>query len=101
MSIDVLEVRAASINRALMMQTARTSETSVDIELRTRQYIPEDSERHTRRRENLKYHTLKDSVPWSQFRTEMNSVCQRDVWLVTQDVLTYVSISKVIPFTTT
>jgi hypothetical protein len=29
---------------ALMMETARTSETSVDIQLRTRQFIPEDSE---------------------------------------------------------
>jgi hypothetical protein len=37
-----------------MMEAARTSETSVDIQLRTRQYIPEDSELHTRRRENLK-----------------------------------------------
>jgi hypothetical protein len=27
-----------------MMEAARTSETSVDIDLRTRQYIPEDSE---------------------------------------------------------
>jgi hypothetical protein len=27
-----------------MMEVARTSETSVDIQLRTRQYIPEDSE---------------------------------------------------------
>jgi hypothetical protein len=35
---------------------ASTSETSVDIQLRTRQYIPEDSELHTRRRENLKSH---------------------------------------------
>jgi hypothetical protein len=43
--------------RALMMEAARTSETSVDIQLRTRQYIPEDSELHTRRRENLKSHT--------------------------------------------
>jgi hypothetical protein len=34
-----------------MMEAARTSETSVDIQLRTRQYIPEDSELHTRRRE--------------------------------------------------
>jgi hypothetical protein len=41
---------AASIIRAmnaasiitLMMKAARTSETSVDIQLRTRQYIPED-----------------------------------------------------------
>jgi hypothetical protein len=30
------------------MEAARTSETSVDIELRTRQYIPEDSELHHR-----------------------------------------------------
>jgi hypothetical protein len=29
---------------ALMMKAARTSETLVDIEFRTRQYIPEDSE---------------------------------------------------------
>jgi hypothetical protein len=41
---------------ALMMEAARTSETSVDIDLTTRQYIPEDSELHTRRRENLKSH---------------------------------------------
>jgi hypothetical protein len=33
-------VRAAS----LMMEAARTSETPVDIQLRTQQYIPEDSE---------------------------------------------------------
>jgi hypothetical protein len=39
---------------ALMMEAARTSETSVDNQLRTRQYIPEDSELHTRRRENFK-----------------------------------------------
>jgi hypothetical protein len=48
-------VRAASII-ALMMEAARTSETSVDIQLRTRQYIPDDSELHTRRRENLTSH---------------------------------------------
>jgi hypothetical protein len=30
-----------------MMEAARTSETSVDIQLRTRQYNPEDSELHT------------------------------------------------------
>jgi hypothetical protein len=40
---------------ALKMEAARTSETSVVIQL-TRQYIPEDSELHTRRRENLKSH---------------------------------------------
>jgi hypothetical protein len=41
-----------------MMEAARTSETSVDNYF-TRQYIPEDnSEHHTRRRENLKSHIL-------------------------------------------
>jgi hypothetical protein len=41
-----------------MMEAARTSETSVDNYF-TRQYIPEDnSELHTRRRENLKSHML-------------------------------------------
>jgi hypothetical protein len=55
MSTDVSEVRAASII-ALMMEAASTSETSIDIQLRTRQDIPEDSELHTRRHENLKSH---------------------------------------------
>jgi hypothetical protein len=58
MSTDVSQVRAASIINALIMEAARTSETSVDIQLRTRQYIPEDSELHTRSRENLKSHKL-------------------------------------------
>jgi hypothetical protein len=41
-----------------MMEAARTSETSVDNYF-TRQYIPEDnSELHTRRRENLKSHEI-------------------------------------------
>jgi hypothetical protein len=40
------------------MQAVRTSETSVDNHF-TRQYNPEDSsEHHTRRRENLKSHTI-------------------------------------------
>jgi len=55
MSTDVSQVRAASII-ALMMEAAHTSETSVDIQLRTQQYIPEDSELHTRHCENLKSH---------------------------------------------
>jgi hypothetical protein len=50
MSTDVSEVRAASI-------IARTSETTVDIQLRTRQYIPEDSELYIRSRQNFKSHT--------------------------------------------
>jgi hypothetical protein len=41
-----------------MIEAVRTSETSVDNHF-TRQYIPEDnSEHHTRRRENLKSHTV-------------------------------------------
>jgi hypothetical protein len=56
-STDVSEVRAASIIRA-MMEAARTSETSVEMVLRTRQNIPEDSELHTRSCENLKSHKM-------------------------------------------
>jgi hypothetical protein len=46
MSTDVSGVRTASIIKAMMMEAARTSETSVDIQLRIRQYIPEYSEFH-------------------------------------------------------
>jgi hypothetical protein len=42
MLTDVPEVRAVSII-ALMMEAARTSGTSVNIQLRTWQYMPEDS----------------------------------------------------------
>jgi hypothetical protein len=45
MSTEVSEVCAASII-ALMMEAARTSETSIGIQLRTWQYIPKDSELH-------------------------------------------------------
>jgi hypothetical protein len=38
----------------LMMEAVHTPETSVNIYLTTRQYIPEDSKLHTQRRENLK-----------------------------------------------
>jgi hypothetical protein len=59
MLTNVSEVRAASIIRAILMkEAARTSETSVHIQLITRQYIPEDSELYTRRRENLKSHII-------------------------------------------
>jgi hypothetical protein len=58
----VSEVRTASIIR----DEISSSETSVDNHF-TRQYIPEDnSEHHTRRRENLKYH-LKN-VGWKKLR---------------------------------
>jgi hypothetical protein len=43
MSTDVSEVRAAFVIRAMMV-AERTSETSVDIDLTTRQYIPEEYE---------------------------------------------------------
>jgi hypothetical protein len=49
MSSDVLEV---------MMEAAHTFETSVEIQLRTWQFIPEDSELHTRCCENLKSHKM-------------------------------------------
>jgi hypothetical protein len=49
-------VRTASI--ALMMEAVRTSETSVNFNVITQRYIPEDSELHTRRRENLKCNVL-------------------------------------------
>jgi hypothetical protein len=62
LSTDVLEVSTASIIRddpsALMMEAVRTSETSFDNFFK-RQYIPEDnSEHHTRRRENWKSHNM-------------------------------------------
>jgi hypothetical protein len=57
MLTDVSEVRTASIIRA-MMDAVRLSETSVNTYLTTRQYIAEDSKRHSPRRENLKSHKL-------------------------------------------
>jgi methylase of polypeptide subunit release factors len=60
MSTDVSEVCAAAIITALLMEAARTAVTAVDIQLRAWQYISEDSELHTRRRENMKSHKLHD-----------------------------------------
>jgi hypothetical protein len=40
-----------------MMEAVQTSETSDNFNVTTRRYIPEDSKIHTRRRENLKFHT--------------------------------------------
>jgi hypothetical protein len=65
MSTDVSEVRAASI--ALMMEAARISETLVNVQLRTLQYIPEDSKLHTHRHENLKSRK-QQMIPNSQER---------------------------------
>jgi hypothetical protein len=59
-------VRAAN-NSARLIEAARTTEKAVDHDLATPQYIPEDSELHTRRRENLKsrivLHFKKTSMP--------------------------------------
>jgi hypothetical protein len=44
--------------RALMMEAVRISETSINFNVTTRRYIPEDSKLHTRYRENLKSHVL-------------------------------------------
>jgi hypothetical protein len=52
MSTDVSEVRAA-----LMMEAARTYETLVDIQLRTRKYIPEDSKLHPKYYHDLNHVT--------------------------------------------
>jgi hypothetical protein len=41
-----------------MVVAVRTSETSDNYNMTTRRYIPEDTELHTRRRENLKSHVL-------------------------------------------
>jgi hypothetical protein len=51
---DVSEVHTASIIIALTMEAVRTSVTSVNYNVTTRRYIPENSKLHTRRHENLK-----------------------------------------------
>jgi hypothetical protein len=48
-AVFLIECRPTFQMIALMMEAARTSETSVDIQLRIRQYIPEDSELQNRR----------------------------------------------------
>jgi hypothetical protein len=60
MFTDVSEVRAI----ALMMEAAITSKTSVNFCYTIRCNNPEVSHLHTRRRENLKAHLLKEC--WSQ-----------------------------------
>jgi hypothetical protein len=39
-----------------MMEAVRTSETSINFNVTTRRYIPEDSKLYTHRRENLNPH---------------------------------------------
>jgi hypothetical protein len=55
---SVLEVLAASIIRAMMVEAANTSETSVNFYQTTWCNSPENSHLHTRRRENLKSHNI-------------------------------------------
>jgi hypothetical protein len=47
-----------------MMEAARTSETSVNFYQTTRRYNPEESDLHTRRRENLKSHQMLIDYQW-------------------------------------
>jgi hypothetical protein len=49
----------APIIRAMMMEAASTSETSVNFYQTTWRNNPEDSHLHTRRRENLRFHNKK------------------------------------------
>jgi hypothetical protein len=60
---DVSEVLTASIIRAivLLMEAARTSETSGNVYQTTRRKSPENSHLHTRRRKNLKSHNFQQS----------------------------------------
>jgi hypothetical protein len=57
-----------------MMEAARTSETSVDIQLKTWQYIPENSELHTRRHENLKCHM--DNILYTMLKRFFDQLLQ-------------------------
>jgi hypothetical protein len=50
----VLSSESSGMYCLMMMEAAHIPETSVNIQLRTWQYIPGDSELHTRCRENLK-----------------------------------------------
>jgi hypothetical protein len=65
--IDVSEVRAASIIRA-MIEAAHTSETSVDIDLRTRQYFPEDSELNNKYLPNVFFFEFQHELHYCYFK---------------------------------
>jgi hypothetical protein len=57
---------------ALMMEAARTSETSVDIQLRTWQYIPEDSELRRTRSFGSDYYRLVSELGSQQYRQDQD-----------------------------
>jgi hypothetical protein len=58
----VLSSESSGMYCLMMTEAARIPETSVNIQLRTWQYIPGDSELHTRCRENLKSHIINSIV---------------------------------------
>jgi hypothetical protein len=70
-----------------MTEVVRTSETSVNFNVTTRRYVPEDSKLHTRRRENMKCHkafvTLKfcryGDAGKCQLHPASTSYCNRSV----------------------
>jgi len=58
------------------MEAVRNSETSVNFNVTTRRYIPEDSKLPTRRRENLKSHKTQNlfSNPLRSFHVPLETV---------------------------
>jgi hypothetical protein len=76
-----------------MIEAARTSETSVDIDSTTQQYIPEDSELHTRRRENLKSH-----IPLLVFNCNLFHRLSISFQAIRLPILTFLSFGNVIPY---
>jgi hypothetical protein len=66
-----------------MMEAARTTETSVDIQLRTWHYIPGDSELHSRRRENLISHKFRHVLLIVFFpQSKRQASIQPSLWLL-------------------
>jgi hypothetical protein len=71
---NVSQVHTASIIRAiiiaLMEEAVRTSETSVNFNVTTRHYIPEDSKLYTCHHENLKPHIIPDSLKGTDLKVD-------------------------------
>jgi len=60
-----------------MMEAVRSCETSINFNLITRRYIPEDSKHHTRCHENLKSHMYFSLVARKEFPTVVIAVSFR------------------------
>jgi hypothetical protein len=75
---------------ALMMEGVRISETSVNFNVTTRHYIPEDSKVHTRRRENLKSHKVRFQVltAVNMNMTAYYDISTRPHGVITKDAVT-------------